>query len=446
VKVTASEIEGSQVVLDMEIEPERVDKAMERAYRRVATRVNVPGFRRGKAPRVMVERLVGREALMNEAIDILVPEVYQEAVRQTGIEPVDQPKLDIVSAEPLSVKATVPVRPRVELGDYRAIRQSQEVPEVTDEQVERALESIRQSRAQWVPVGREARAGDLVTIDIKGRVDDRSFVDRQAVQVVLDPERTIVAPGVVEQTIGMAVGDRKALDVTLPGDFPEKDLAGQEAVVEIGVTEIKEKQVPALDDELARSLGEYSDLEALRQEVRKELEEQAKAQARQNLEDSVLAAVIDQAKAEPPAPWVEEQAETLRKNTERGLTREGLTLDRFLGFSNRTQESFREELLTTARQQLKRALVLGAVADVEGITVGDEELNTALQQAIADRGGRVDPAERERLVANLRSLLRDRKTVARLVEIATGAEEAAKTAEAEPPAPAAAESQTEGES
>ncbi len=440
-KVTASEIEGSQVVLDMEIEPERVDKAMERAYRRVASRVNVPGFRRGKAPRVMVERLVGREALMNEAIEILIPEVYDEAVRETGIQPVDQPKLDIVSAEPLSVKATVPVRPKIELGDYRAIRQSEEITEVTEEQVDKTLESLRQSRAQWVPVERETRAEDLATIDLRARVEDRTFVDSQGVQVLLDPERKIIAPGVVEAILGMKAGERKAFDATLPEDFSEKDLAGKEAVFEVGVTDVKEKQVPNLDDDLARSMGEYADLGALRAAVHKELEEQVRAQARQNLEDSVLAAVVDQAMAEPPASWVEEQAEALRKNTQQGLGREGLTMEQFLNLSNRTEESFREELLNSARRQLKRTLILDAVADVEGIAVSDDELDTALEQAAAARGGKVDAGERARLRANLLSLLRERKTVARLVEIATEAEGKAEAGEQEPSS--AVESETE---
>ncbi len=444
-KVTASEIEGSQVVLDMEIEPERVDKAMDRAYRRVASRVNVPGFRRGKAPRVMVERLVGREALMNEAIEILIPEAYEEAVRETGIDPVDQPKLDIVSAEPLSVKATVPVRPKIELGDYREIRQSEEVPEITEEQVESTLESLQQSRAQWEPVEREVQSGDMATVDIKARVEERTFVDSQGVQLILNPERPIIAPGVVEQILGMKAGDRKAFDITLPEDFSEKDLAAKEAVVEVGINEIKEKHLPALDDELAKSLGDYADLAALREAVHKELEAQVKAQARQNLEDSVLAAVIDQAQAEPPTPWVEEQAEALRKNTQQGLSREGLTLEQFLSLSNRTEESFQEELTTSARRQLKRTLVLDAVADVEGITVSDDELNTALEQSIAARGGRVDAAERDRLKSNLRSLLRDRKTVARLVEIATGGAEEKPAEAGEAEAPAASERQTEEE-
>ncbi len=443
-KVTASEIEGSQVVLDMEIEPERLDKAMERAYRRVASRVNVPGFRRGKAPRVMVERLVGREALMNEAIEILIPEAYDEAVRETGIDPVDQPKLDIVSAEPLSVKATVPVRPKVELGDYRAIRQSEEVPEVTDDQVDRTMESLHQSRAQWNPVDRETRAGDLVTIDIKSRVEDRTFVDSQGVQVVLNPERRVVAPGVVEQTLGMKAGERKAFDVTLPEDFSEKDLAGKEAVFEVGVSEIKERLLPDMDDEMARSMGDFSSVEELRAKVREELEEQVKAQARQNLEDSVLAAVIDQAVAEPPPPWVEQQAEALRRNTEQSLGREGVTLEQFLNYSNRTEESFKEEMLSSARRQLKRTLVLDAIADIEGISVSDDELRAALEQSIATHGARIDAAERERITTNLRSLLRERKTVARLVEIAAGAQETVPEPFATT-SPSAAESETEEE-
>ncbi len=440
-KVTASEIEGSQVVLDMEIEPERVDKAMERAYRRVASRVNVPGFRRGKAPRVLVERLVGREALMNEALEILIPEVYDEAIRETGIDPVDQPKVDIVGAEPLSVKATVPVRPKVELGDYRAIRQTMEVPEVTDDQVESALESLHQSRAQWVPVEREAATGDLVTIDLRGRVDDQTLIDRQGVQVVLEPEHPIVAPGVVEGILGMKAGERKAVDVTLPEDFAEKELAGKEAVFEVGLGEVKEKQVPALDDELAKSLGDYSNLDEVKAAIRKQLEQQVEVQSRQNLEDSVLSAVVDQSQAEPPTVWVEEQAESLRRNTQQSLGREGLTFEQFLRFSNRTEEGYRDELLTAARRQLKRSLVLDAVADAEGITVSDEEINASLEQAIAARGERVDPAERDRLRANLRSILRDRKTVERLVEIAQGQAEKAEAVEEE--TPTAAEGRTE---
>lgn len=439
-KVTTSEIEGSQVVLDMEIEPERVDRALDRAYRRVVSRVNVPGFRRGKAPRVLVERLIGREALMNEALEILIPEAYEEAVRQTGIEPVDQPKLDVISAEPLAVKATVPVRPKVVLGDYHAIRQSQETPEVTEEQVDSTLESLRQSRAEWVPVDRESKAGDLVTLDLRGRVEDETLIDRQGLQVVLDPERRILAPGVVEQLLGLQAGDRKAFDTTLPEDFSEKELAGKEAVFEAGVTEVKEKQVPALDDELARALGEYSNLEELRAAVRKELEEQVNAQARHNLEESVLAAVIDQAEAEPPTPWVEDQAAGLRRNTETRLAQEGLTFEQFLRFSNRTEESLRDELLTTARRQLKRTLVLDAVADAEGIAVGDEEVGAALEQAVASRGGRIEPTERERLRASLRSVLREQKTVERLVAIATGAAE--KAGAEEEKASEAAESQT----
>lgn len=423
-KVTASEIEGSQVVLEMEIEPERFEKAMDRAYRRLVSRVNVPGFRRGKAPRVLVERVLGRDTLITEAIEILVPEAYKEAVRETGIDPVDSPQFDVISAEPLSVKATVPVRPRVELGDYRAIRQSLEIPEISEEQVDDNLESLRQSRAEWVPVERAARPGDMVTVDLVGRVDDRTFLDTQGGQVVLDPEREIVAPGVVERIIGMGSGDRKAFDVTLPESFSEKDLAGRQAVIEVSLSgEVKEKRVPELNDEFARSVGEYRSLEELRSAVRKGLEQQAEAQARRNLEESVLAAVVDQATAEPPATWVEKQAEALRAGTEDQLKREGLTLEQYLRFTNRTEESFREETLSAARRQLKRTLVLDAVADSEGITVGDEEIDTALEEASAGRGGRTDGRDMDRLRSNLRSILRERKTIARLVAIARGQDE-----------------------
>ncbi len=428
-KVTASEIEGSQVVLDMEIEQERVDKAMERAYRHLASRVNVPGFRRGKAPRPLLERLVGRETLMNEALELLIPEAYEEAVRETGIEPVDQPKLDVVGAEPLSVKATVPVRPKVELGDYRAIRQSKETPEVTDEQVASTLENLRQSRAEWVPVERETQAGDLVTIDVRGRAEDETFLDSQGVHLVLESERQIIAPGVAEQMLGMKAGDRKAFDVTLPEDFANKELAGKEAAMELAVSEIKEKRVPELDDELAKSLGEYQSLDELSRAAREQLEKQAEAEAQYNLEESVIAAVVDQANVDPPAVWVEEQAGNLVQNTKDRVSHEGLTYEQFLRFSNRTQQAFEDELRTTAKRQLKRTLVLDAVTKAEGIEVTDDEVNIALDEALAGQEAQISADEREGLKGNFRSRLKERKTVTRLVEIATGGEDTAAASE-----------------
>lgn len=447
-KVTTSEIEGSQVVLDMEIEQERLDKAMERAYRRIVSRVNVPGFRRGKAPRAMLERMIGRDAMVEEALEILVPEAYQEAVKETGIDPVDQPKVDILSAEPLSVRATVSVRPKVTLGDYRAIRQSLEVPEITDEQVNDAVESIRESRAQWVPVEREAKMEDLATLDIVGRSDDDTFLDEQGVNVVLSTDREILAPGVVEQIVGMKAGDHKAFDVTLSDSFAKQELAGKPAAVEVTLNEVKEKQLPDLDDEFARSLGDYADVDALRTAAREELEQQARSQARRNLEDSVLAAVVDQATAEPPASWVAEQTATLKHNTQSQVGREGLSFDQFLQFGNMTQESFDEEMSNAAKRQLKRALVLGAVSEAEGVAVTDEELDTALDQAIASRQGRtVSADERERVRSNLRSALEERKTIDRLVQIAMGGEdEADKPAESSAGEIPAAESSEAGDS
>lgn len=448
-KVTSSEIEGSQVVLEMEIESERLDKAMDRAYRRLASRVNVPGFRRGKAPRALLERMVGRDTLMEEALDILVPEAYREAVEQTNTDPVGQPKLDIVSAEPLLVKATVPIRPKVKLGDYRSIRQSREAPEITDAQVDETVEHLRESHAEWVPVEHEARAGDLIVADLVARCEDDKFVDEQELSLVLDPERRILAPGVVEQLIGMKGGDSKAFDVTLPEDFTKKELAGKEAVVEAVISEVKEKQIPALDDEFARSVGEYPNMEAVRRAVREELERQASEQARRELEESVLAAVVDQAEADPPTPWVEEQAEMLRRNTRAQVSREGLAFDRFLQVSNMTQESFDEETLNTARRQLKRALVLDAVAKEEGIEVTDEELDAAVQRVVASRPERtISNEERERMRSSMKSALMERKTIDRLVQIAEGSEAGAPGADAEPAEalareePVAAESQT----
>lgn len=435
-KVTSSEIEGSQVVLEMEIEAERLDKAMDRAYRRLASRVNVPGFRRGKAPRTLLERMIGRDALMEEALDILVPEAYHEAVHETGIDPIDTPKLDIVSAEPLSVRATVPVRPKVKLGDYRSIRQSIEPQEITEEQVNDAMESLREARGQWVPVDREAKFGDMVTVDLVARAEDDTFVDEKGANLILNPEREILAPGVREQLLEMKTGDRKVFDVTLPSDIPQSELAGHESAVDVAVNEVKEKQLPELNDEFAQSLGDYASVDVLRSTVREELELNARNQARRSLEESVLAAVVDQAETEAPLVWVEEQAKSIKQSTQSRLAGEGLTFEQFLQLSNMTEATYEEETHTSARKQLKQALVLDAVAEAEGLQVTDDELNLAVEQSLASHKGRVEAAERESLRSRFRSVLRERKTIDRLVEIAEGraesTEAAGETSEAEP--------------
>ena len=435
-KVTSSEIEGSQVVLEMEIEAERLDKAMDKAYRRLASRVNVPGFRRGKAPRTLLERMIGRDALMEEALDILVPEAYHEAVHETGIDPIDTPKLDIVSAEPLSVRATVPVRPKVKLGDYRSIRQSIEPQEITEEQVNDAMESLREARGQWVPVDREAKFGDMVTVDLVARAEDDTFVDEKGANLILNPEREILAPGVREQLLEMKTGDRKVFDVTLPSDIPQSELAGHESAVDVAVNEVKEKQLPELNDEFAQSLGDYASVDVLRSTVREELELNARNQARRSLEESVLAAVVDQAETEAPLVWVEEQAKSIKQSTQSRLAGEGLTFEQFLQLSNMTEATYEEETHTSARKQLKQALVLDAVAEAEGLQVTDDELNLAVEQSLASHKGRVEAAERESLRSRFRSVLRERKTIDRLVEIAEGraesTEAAGETSEAEP--------------
>lgn len=441
VKVTSSPTEGSQVVLEMEIESERVEMAMERAYRRLVSRVNIPGFRKGKAPRHLVERMLGREALMNEALDILVPEAYEEAVQETGIDPVSHPHMDIVSAEPLSVKATVPVRPTFQLGNYRSIRQSEEPVEINESQVDEAIERVRDARAEWHKVERGVQSGDMVSMDITARTDTKTFVDGKSQRVIVDPERPIVAAGVAEEIIGMMAGDQKAFDVTLPEDFGDTEIAGQEAAVEVSVTEIREKVVPELNDELSHAVGGFGSVEEMRTTARTEIESQSKARSRQELEESVLSAVVDQTDMELPAAWVEEQAGILLENAKRRLGREGLTIEQFLRFSNLTEEKYREELESTARRQLKRTLVLDAVADAEEIGVSDEEVDAAFQVSISDQQGQAANVDVNRTKANIREVLKERKTVQRLLEIAGGQE----AGDSEPDAPSAGQATGEAE-
>jgi trigger factor len=425
VKVSTQEIEKSQVVLEIEVDSPRLDRAMDQAYRRVAGRLKVPGFRPGKAPRPLVERMVGRESLLEDAIEHLVPEVYREAVDQENLYPIEEASFEVVEAEPLKIKATVPVRPAVQLGDYRGLRRELTTPEITDEQVDNVINQLRESHATWVPVERPVQLEDRVAMDVHGTVDDKVILDRQDVEYVARGESDRPMPGFAEQLVGMAAGDEKTFTLPVPADFEGPDIAGKQATFQVKVHWVKEKQLPELDDAFASSVGTFSTLDELKQEVRSELQARAEATARQELQEGLIEAVVAGASLELPPQAVEKQAARLRQQLASSLDRQGITVEQYRQLTGKSPAEFDEELEADARRELTRLFVLDEVAKAEQIDVDPVEVETEIRKA-AGEGADARRLVREALArretrARVEAAVRERKTIAHLVDMATGA-------------------------
>jgi trigger factor len=444
VKVAAQEIEHSQVVLDIEVEDERFERAVDQAYKRIVQRINVPGFRKGKAPRALVERMVGREALVEDAVEQLVPQVIEDAVKQQDLVMVARLRendLEVVSTQPLQIKATVPVKPKVELGDYKALKIEATPAEVTDEQVDAVLNRLRESHATWEPVERAVELGDRVAIDVLAKAGETTVMESKDAEYVVSEDGPQPAEGFAEAIVGMTADESKTVTLKLPEEHRNKELAGQEAEFELTVHWVKAKILPELDDELPTTVGtEHSSLEELRGAIRENLSAREEHERRVAHEEKVVDSVVEQATMDLPPQLVEEEAGRLVQQLAQNLERQGIPLQSYLRFTQKTEEQFRAEMMAQAERSVRRGEVLNAIAQAEGIDVTDDEIRDMMQAGLDDsneskrllRESLRRPEVKERFAASMRR----ERAVRMLLETVGGIDFAALEAEA-----AAAEAQ-----
>ncbi|HXG42555.1 MAG TPA: trigger factor [Dehalococcoidia bacterium] len=423
VKVSAERTQDCQAVLEIRVEPEHLEPYLERAYRRLAQRTEVPGFRRGKAPRVMLERYLGRHRLLHEALDILVPEVVRQALDQEGIEPFDRPTVEVVQEEPPVIKATVPLAPVVELGDYRSLRLPRPQAEVDPSEVDAALEELRHRYALHEPVDRPVQWGDIVRLDIRVQADGRTLVSEEDVELRLREGTVLVLPGLADGILGMAKGEEKVFELPVPEDYPRREVAGRTARATVRVHEVKQERLPDLDDDFARQVGEgFPDLASLR----RRLEDDIRQRKQQELESSYRLQAVDalvQAaeRIEYPPVLLEQEVERLLRDEARAAGRD---VDRYLEQLRRSPEEAWQELRPRAEERLRRSLALSKLAELEGIQVPDEEVQAEIDSIVAAGGPDAQqlrallesPAGRD----SIRRTLLTRKTIDRLVEIVSG--------------------------
>jgi trigger factor len=427
-KVTREKEEDRQVFLRIELEQTEVDKSLEKSYRRLVKQVKIPGFRQGKAPRAVLERYVGKDGLLEDALNTLLPEVYEQALKEEQIEAIANPKIEIVQTEPVVFTAVVPLKPNVELGDYHSIKLTPEKVEVTKDQVDAVIEQLRRQHGIWEPVERPVAFDDLVTMDVESQVEEKPFINQPGAQYQVMPNQPAPVPGFADQLVGIKVGEEKEFKLKLPEDYPTADLAGKEASFKVKVSEVKQQQLPKLDSEFARLVStEFKTMAALRKQLAKNLRFQAEQRAKEEFEEKVVDAVVDLSKVEFPPVLVETEIERLMEQQANWLQQSGLGLEEYLSRIKKTEEELREETRPVAVKRVARSLVLDKVAEVEKIEVTDDEINADLEKLVQGAENKAEMKERTgspQVRGSMEQLLATQKTVQRLAEIAKGSQDA----------------------
>lgn len=383
-KVTRDSSSPIELKLTVEMAEEDASPFLERSYRRTVSRVNVPGFRRGKAPRRVVENLVGRTALLQEALDFMVPETLDRVLRDEEVLAFAEPSIEVTDLDPVSFTATVPLEPTVELGDYRSIRVAAETEEVSDEQIDGVLENIRQEQAVWEPVERPTQYGDRLNLNVRGVIGDETVVDDADVEYVPEAENVLPFPGFAPNLLGLSEEDESQFTVTIPDDYPREQYAGRDVAFQVEVLSVKEKTLPDLDDEMAKSVGEgYDDLAALRAAITENMTARAAAESRNRLEQQSLEALCDAATVNASSLLYERELEAMEAERERLLRQQGLDLLTYLRYIGKTPEQFREEMRPGAERRLLGGLVLRKLAEAEDIEVSDADVQSEVDRMLS---------------------------------------------------------------
>jgi len=428
---TLTRLAPTQVELEIPITAEELAAAQERAFRRLAKNVKLPGFRAGKVPRKVFEQTYGSESIASEALEDVVPEVYARAVREHELVPVDRPKMEILPAEegkPSRLKATVDVRPAIALRDYKGIEVERDTPAIDDEDVERSLTALAKERATLVPVERPAQLGDVVTIDYEGKIDGVPFDGGTAKGQMTELDENRFIPGFASGIAGMSAGETKDIEAVFPRDYSKEDLAGKTATFTVTVHDVKALELPAIDDDFAKTISESETLDALRADVRKRLEAIAQSRARRAIGNALMEKLVDAHEFPLPQVLVEREIDNMINDLVAQLGQSGLSFDDYLKEQGKTEDDLRASFRDDAEQRVKGTLVIEEIARTEGInaTPADiaEEL-TALSRQYGQPVDRIRKALGNNVISLMEGIVRN-KTLEFLVDNAKVVEKAEK--------------------
>jgi trigger factor len=418
-KITQDEVVDNQTTLHIELEDSDLDPYLDQGYRRISPQVSIPGFRRGKAPRRVIESYIGRDGLLNEVFDSMVFEVTDKAIKEQNLDAVGVPIIDAADMDPVQFSATIPLRPDIQLGGYRAIRIDYEEVVISEDDVSSRIDEIRQSLGSWEEVEREPRFGDLTSLDMHGVVDDEPVWTGEDITFYLDEEGSNPLPGFPEEIVGAEPNQQIDFTLEVPDDFRDASIAGKEASFSVTVKTVQERILPELNDEFAQGLPDgFENLEALRTQVEEVLTTDAKSRADSEYQDKVIETLLDGIDIDIPPVLLDQEVENSQAQQDQFLDRANILREDYLAAIGKTEEEALEEAEAEADRRIRRNFAIRRLADLEGVEVTTPEIDERFNQVFA--GQRIRRRERRQRRESLEDMLKIEKTVDLLVSIAKG--------------------------
>ena len=428
-------LEKNMAKLTIEVSAEELDKAMEKAYQKQKSRISLPGFRKGKAPRKMIESMYGKGVFMEDAVNSLVPQEYSKAIADCDLEIVSQPEINVTQMEPgkaLIFTADVATKPEVTLGDYKGVEVPKTEIAVTDEEVDAEVKKEQDKNSRTVVVeDRAAANGDITTIDFEGFVDGVAFDGGKGSDYALTLGSGTFIPGFEDQLVGANTGDHVEVKVTFPEEYQAKELAGKEAVFQCDVKKIETKEVPELDDEFAKDVSEFDTLAEYKEDVKKNLTEKKEKEARTAKENAAVDKAIENAQMDIPDLMIQTQCRQMMDDFARRMQQQGLSMDQYFQFTGQSMDKMMEDMKPQALKRIQTRLVLEKVAEAENIQPSEEEITEEIQKMADAYKMEADKIREAIGESGLEQMKKDMAVQKAVTVIADAAVEVEKAADAE---------------
>jgi len=424
VKTTLDKTENRQAYLTVEMEPPEVEEGLKKAYSHLVQKANIPGFRKGKAPRPILEQYLGKAALMEDAVEHMAPEAYEKAVKEKELKPIARPDIQLEKLEPVTYKMVIALEPAIKLGDYHQVKMSPESIELKEEDLNNTLENLRHQHAIWEPVNRQVNSRDMVNLDIESQIGNQPYINQKDAQYEVVKDSEFPMKGFSEQLIGMKGGESKEFKLSFPQDFNRAELAGKEVSFKVTVKEIKQERLPEVNDDFSKQVNpDFKTVDDLRNKISENLKRLAEERAKANFERKVVDEIVKISEIEYPPIMEEEEIESLIQQQMRQWQMDEKGMDEYLKSIQKTPEQLREELRPAAIRNLKQSLVLTEVARAENIQVEKADLQNEIESMTRD----VAADRKDKLVellslpqsqVNIASSIATRRTIEKLAEMA----------------------------
>jgi trigger factor len=424
VKVTKEKVENRQAYLTVEMEQAELEEGLTGAYNRLVKKANIPGFRKGKAPRALLEQYMGKAALVEDAVEHMAPNAYEKAIKEQDLKPIARPEIGLEKLEPVTYKMIVPLEPIIKLGDYQQIKMSPEKAEVKPEDIENSIEEIRKQQAIWEPVTRQVNSRDMVIMDIESNIGTQPYINQKDAEFEVAKDSEFPMKGFSEELIGLKGGETKEFKLSYAADHPRAELAGKEASFKVTIKEIKQQKLPELNDDLAMKVNpEFKTVEDLRNKVTESLKQNVEEKAKKDFQQKVIDAVVAQSEIEYPIVLEEEEIDQLIHAQMQRWQMDEKGMDEYLASIKKTPEELRNEIRPVAIKTVKQSLVLTEVAKAEKIQIEEDDLKNEIENMTKDINDERKTKIMELLSVpqyqvNLASSIATRKIIDRLTDLA----------------------------